>query len=627
MELKNFFAQDLAGNVIPNPTVTVKIAGSSTLATGLQDAAGNSLTNPFYGAVTGQVTFAAPNGSYDLTVEGLSRTLSLQVDFFDGLELATGGGAAEIGITDSGGFFPSTMSKQIEAALAELAKPTGQMRHRGLNVLRYIPPALWPGIQDRTGTTDVSTYINTALASLVKTFDLKEGQTVTAKAGAVYLPEGRYPVSAQVLLQSAYGVEIFGDGEFATQLYPIATFSGAVLSLQDCHSCTVSNLGIYCPTTAPGGDAITVQTAIESVQNNALSVISPSRNLFSHVNVQGNGVLADGFLVTYTSTDAGNDFHRWEHSTIGGYTFSGVHFVGYQTHLNEIVHCDINGLNAAQTAALGSYGIYAASSGTNCASFCVDGGAIGGHAVADYYIGGGAVNAFNIKNVSSENSYRLLVTANNAGNPCGLLENVRFASDAMAADGYAIQWQLAGTLTLEGGQIGTNGTTSAAQPTIQLSSSTSITLRARGTRFGWWQTGNATIDSTGFSPVVMSGSYTQLADIKLEGCIFQNARTTTQAAYRRFTGALASSYSINAYHGEVSYNLAATGAHTLARLLAAYPNQEVTLVLENTSTTVTHNAGGAGAIMLKSGANFTPTVAPYAMKLRYNDASGRWMEI
>lgn len=83
MELKNFFAQDSAGNLIANPTATLYLAGTMTLATGLQDKNGAALTNPFTGTADGLVSLAAPNGDYDLNITGAGRTTTQRVRFID----------------------------------------------------------------------------------------------------------------------------------------------------------------------------------------------------------------------------------------------------------------------------------------------------------------------------------------------------------------------------------------------------------------------------------------------------------------------------------------------------------------------------------------------------------------
>lgn len=83
MELKTYFAQDAQGNVIPNPAVHVYFVGTTTYATGLKNATGGALANPFTGSDKGQIQFAAPNGDYDMRVVSGVRDYSIRVRFVD----------------------------------------------------------------------------------------------------------------------------------------------------------------------------------------------------------------------------------------------------------------------------------------------------------------------------------------------------------------------------------------------------------------------------------------------------------------------------------------------------------------------------------------------------------------
>ena len=104
MELKTYFAQDASGNIMPGATVTVYEAGTATLATGLQDESGSPLANPFAADSSAKVAFYAPDGLYDITVAGNSRTVTIRAQFVsvDGAsvlrdDLAATGGAALVG--------------------------------------------------------------------------------------------------------------------------------------------------------------------------------------------------------------------------------------------------------------------------------------------------------------------------------------------------------------------------------------------------------------------------------------------------------------------------------------------------------------------------------------------------
>lgn len=85
MELKTYFAQDAAGNIISSAVVNVFLQGTTTLATGLTRADGTPLENPFAADGAGRIQFRAPDGYYDVQVSagsGIIQTLTIQcVDY------------------------------------------------------------------------------------------------------------------------------------------------------------------------------------------------------------------------------------------------------------------------------------------------------------------------------------------------------------------------------------------------------------------------------------------------------------------------------------------------------------------------------------------------------------------
>lgn len=83
MEVKTLFAQSPDGRVIPNAQVSIYRQDSDDPATGLKDAAGNPLPNPFQAGPNGQIQFGAPNGHYRLKVSNGATEQSLGVQFFD----------------------------------------------------------------------------------------------------------------------------------------------------------------------------------------------------------------------------------------------------------------------------------------------------------------------------------------------------------------------------------------------------------------------------------------------------------------------------------------------------------------------------------------------------------------
>lgn len=74
MELKTYFAQDRAGNVIPNANIAIYFTGTTTLATGLKTASDDDLANPFNADANGRIQFKAPDGMYDMQISYGSQT-------------------------------------------------------------------------------------------------------------------------------------------------------------------------------------------------------------------------------------------------------------------------------------------------------------------------------------------------------------------------------------------------------------------------------------------------------------------------------------------------------------------------------------------------------------------------
>lgn len=102
MELKTYFAQDTAGNIVSTPLAILYLADGITPASGLLAANGAPLLNPFNGTPDGRVEFNAPVGDYILQVSGGSRVVRVPVTFVgdvvnqvDALATAAAASAAE----------------------------------------------------------------------------------------------------------------------------------------------------------------------------------------------------------------------------------------------------------------------------------------------------------------------------------------------------------------------------------------------------------------------------------------------------------------------------------------------------------------------------------------------------
>lgn len=86
MEIKNYFAQDAQGNIMPSANCYLYLPGTTTLASGLVDGNGVPISNPFLASSIGQVTFGAPNGVYDLRIAQGARDTTIEIQCADLLQ-------------------------------------------------------------------------------------------------------------------------------------------------------------------------------------------------------------------------------------------------------------------------------------------------------------------------------------------------------------------------------------------------------------------------------------------------------------------------------------------------------------------------------------------------------------
>lgn len=101
MQIQNFFAQDVNGNIVPGAECTLYISGTAVLATGLQDSSGNPLTNPFFADSNGLAAFAAPNGAYDLHMISGLLSFIIKVQFIDVVQVSADAASASASATSA----------------------------------------------------------------------------------------------------------------------------------------------------------------------------------------------------------------------------------------------------------------------------------------------------------------------------------------------------------------------------------------------------------------------------------------------------------------------------------------------------------------------------------------------
>lgn len=164
MELKTYFAQDASGNIMPGASVTVYLANTTTIATGLQDESGSPLSNPFTADSSAKVAFYAPDGLYDITVVGNGRTVTIRAQFVsvDGADtlrsdLAATGGSALVGFSPAGSASVPTTVNDSLLKLESVYKFDSNNGFVGLPWLTSSTMILGDSITEATGA---SSYVN-----------------------------------------------------------------------------------------------------------------------------------------------------------------------------------------------------------------------------------------------------------------------------------------------------------------------------------------------------------------------------------------------------------------------------------------------------------------------------------
>lgn len=183
MELKTFFAQDLSGNVISSPTVNVYLPDTTTSVTGLQTATGAALSNPFTGTSTGQITLAAPDGTYDLAIAGGGRAITMRVRFVDITEdrVAAAAASAADALDSADAAAASAADAQAAQVAAEAARDIGFANAKGAATIA----------EARALVADTETFIVYADGAATFTAHRRTSSTTQVELGT-------YPSSAYV---------------------------------------------------------------------------------------------------------------------------------------------------------------------------------------------------------------------------------------------------------------------------------------------------------------------------------------------------------------------------------------------------------------------------------------------
>ena len=118
MEVKNYFAQDDKGNILPNASVYLYKKGTNELVS-VFDKNGSQKTNPFTAESNGLVQFSAADGEYDLRISSGGRDYKISISLLDTLRLHFERICVDMGLTLAAGSFEegSILTSPMQALL------------------------------------------------------------------------------------------------------------------------------------------------------------------------------------------------------------------------------------------------------------------------------------------------------------------------------------------------------------------------------------------------------------------------------------------------------------------------------------------------------------------------------
>lgn len=289
MELKNFFAQDNAGNVIPSAVAYLYEPGTEVLVSGLKDAAGAPLGNPFVANGQGQLQFAAPDGEYDLRVEGAGRDFTLRVRFIDvpaALEsVATNAETAAAAATSSSADAASATASATSAA-SSAATATGAASTATTKASEASASATAAASSASSASTSASSAAGSAAGAALKAVEADSSATAAASSAssaaasaaaaatfdpALFMPKTGGAISGNFQVN---GNTTLGDaaGDTVTVNAGTLTFSNPV---------TIAGTVAYAGAVSFAGNTTLGDAATDTVTINAKTISIPNKVNFS----------------------------------------------------------------------------------------------------------------------------------------------------------------------------------------------------------------------------------------------------------------------------------------------------------------------------------------------------------
>jgi len=256
----------------------------------------------------------------------------------------------------------------------------------------------------------------------------------SARGRTILVPAGTYTVTASMSIQGVMGIKFIGSG-YQTIFQWAGNNSTPMFNLGSVANSEFSNFKILAAAATPLAEAFRIE--------NSGVAVAPTQNHFHDLFIEGfDSGVGIGFRGKVgAGGDANNDFMLFTNVRVSNYSNSAWTMEGSQEHGWKMVNC-----SAFAASGIGKYAVAGGGSNGALANFFWDGGFVGQNTVSDFFLGTSPVLTLptEIANVSSELSNRFLITAALGIVNRATLRNVRFAPNALNADGQAVQLHAAG---------------------------------------------------------------------------------------------------------------------------------------------------------------------------------------
>ena len=306
------------------------------------------------------------------------------------------------------------------------------------------------GTVDARGMEGVQSWAANPLSGMgTKPITLLLGASTISVAATVTISNGN-----GFIMEGIDGTVLKWTGSSGTA--PIVQFS-------NCERCSIRHIDI----TMNGGS--TAEEAIRLWRVSPVTTVSISQDHFEDIDINGTGgTLTYGVRIMVGSGgDTNNDFHTFRAVRVQGYVTAAWSLEGGNVHGIHFYDCLFYG---------GSYGVTSRTNSPTAANFIWEGG-YGTATAAAFYLGdAAAMGPIVIDGFQSETTPRLLdLNYTNEGNGVNNYENpvhirnVRYMTDNLHADGYAIKYINPAPLIVEETTIGFNNTAQRAKsPTFYI---------------------------------------------------------------------------------------------------------------------------------------------------------------